>query len=230
MAHGNFVAYLRVSTARQGQSGLGLEAQQRAVESYLNGGDWSLVSTFVEIESGKRDDRPKLQEAIEACKLYNATLVIARLDRLSRDAHFLLGLVKSGVKFVCCDMPQADSFVIGIMAQLAQKERELISERTKAALQSAKARGVKLGGNRGKFNEVAAAGRIKGSQAVVKEADERAKRLEKLLNEMQSQGLPLNAIAKELNHRGIASARGGAWTATSIRNILSRLSKAPVAP
>ncbi|GLI94978.1 recombinase family protein [Methylocystis echinoides] len=225
MAQGNFVAYLRVSTAKQGQSGLGLDAQQRAVESYLNGGDWSLVATFVEIESGKRDDRPKLQEALEACKLYGATLVIARLDRLSRDAHFLLGLLKSGVKFVCCDMPQADSFMVGIMAQLAQKERELISERTKAALQSAKARGVKLGGDRGTFQEVAIAGRVKGNEAIVREADERAERLSKLIGELQGRGLSLNAIARELDQRGIPSARGGRWTATSVRNVLRRLAQ-----
>ncbi|WP_442754044.1 recombinase family protein [Methylocystis sp. JAN1] len=227
MATGNFVAYLRVSTTKQGQSGLGLEAQQRAVDNFLNGGQWTLVETFVEVESGKNNDRPKLAEAIEACHLYNATLVIARLDRLSRDAHFLLGLLKSGVRFVCCDMPQADSFMVGIMAQLAQKERELISERTKAALQSAKARGVKLGGDRGNFAEVAAQGRAEGRKTQAQAADERAKRLAGTLQRMRDQGLSLNATAAELNARGVATPRGGRWTATAVKRAVERLGGPP---
>jgi DNA invertase Pin-like site-specific DNA recombinase len=225
MAHGNFIAYLRVSTAKQGQSGLGLEAQQRAVETYLNGGQWTLVETFVEVESGKNNDRPKLAEAIEACHVYNATLVIARLDRLSRDAHFLLGLLKSGVKFVCCDMPQADSFMVGIMAQLAQKERELISERTKAALQSAKVRGVKLGGNRGNFAEVAEQGRAEGRKAQAQAAYDRAKRLAATIQRLQANGVSsLNALAAELNKRGVATPRGGRWTPTAVKRVIERIS------
>jgi DNA invertase Pin-like site-specific DNA recombinase len=223
MATGNFIAYLRVSTVKQGQSGLGLEAQQRAVEGFLNGGQWTLVETFVEVESGKNNDRPKLAEAIEACHLYNATLVIARLDRLSRDAHFLLGLLKSGVKFVCCDMPQADSFMVGIMAQLAQKERELISERTKAALQSAKARGVKLGGDRGNFAEVSTEGRAEGRKAQAQAANERAKRLAATIKRLRGQGMSLNAMATELNTKGVATARGGKWTPTAVKRVLDRL-------
>ena len=144
--HGKFVSYLRVSTKRQGESGLGLEAQRKAVSDFLNGGNWKLVEELVEVESGKHDhNRPALHKALEACKVYGATLVIAKLDRLSRDAHFLLGLQKAGVKFVAADMPEANEMVVGIMALVAQAERRMISERTKAALQAAKARGVKLG-------------------------------------------------------------------------------------
>jgi DNA invertase Pin-like site-specific DNA recombinase len=130
--HGKFVSYLRVSTKRQGESGLGLEAQRHAVETFLNGGKWQLVEEHVEVESGKDDkNRPALHEALEACKLYRATLVIAKLDRLSRDPHFLLGLQKAGVEFIAADMPHANKLTVGIMALVAQQEREFISQRTR---------------------------------------------------------------------------------------------------
>src|SRR3954471_1117781 len=145
MSKGRYVSYLRVSTDRQGRSGLGLEAQRKAVQEFLNGGRWDLIAEFVEVESGKRDDRPKLAEALSLCRLHNATLVIAKLDRLSRDAAFLLGLQKAGVRFVAADMPEANELVVGIMAVVAQAERKMISTRTKAALAAAKARGVRLG-------------------------------------------------------------------------------------
>src|SRR5215203_7291414 len=145
MARGRFVSYLRVSTDRQGRSGLGLEGQRKAVEDYLNGGKWTLVAEFVEVESGKNDARPKLAEALALCRLHGATLVIAKLDRLSRDAHFLLGLQKAGVRFVAADMPEANETLVGIMAMIAQAERKMISDRTKAALAAAKARGKRLG-------------------------------------------------------------------------------------
>ena len=148
MAAGNFVSYLRVSTGRQGQSGLGIEAQRAAVTEYLNGGNWQVIKEFVEVESGSRNDRPELAKAMSLCRLRNATLVIAKIDRLSRDAHFLLGLQKSGVRFVAADMPEANEMVVGIMAVVAQAERKMISVRTKSALAAAKARGVKLGGVR----------------------------------------------------------------------------------
>jgi DNA invertase Pin-like site-specific DNA recombinase len=143
MAAGRFVSYLRVSTAKQGHSGLGLEAQRIAVADYLNGGNWHLVTEVVEIESGKRSDRPKLAEALRLCRLHNATLVIAKLDRLSRDAHFLLGLEKAGVDFVAADMPSANRLTVGIMAMVADEERGMISKRTKDALAASKARGIR---------------------------------------------------------------------------------------
>src|SRR3954451_13181762 len=133
VATGRFISYYRVSTARQGQSGLGLEAQKAAVRAYLDGGDWQLVGAFTEIESGKNNDRPQLAKALAECRLRNATLVIAKLDRLSRNAAFLLNLKDAGVDFVCADMPDANKLTIGIMALIAQNEREAISARTKAA-------------------------------------------------------------------------------------------------
>src|SRR6266851_5593067 len=146
MATGKFISYLRVSTAKQGRSGLGLEAQREAVSRFLNGGQWELVQEFVEVESGKHGDRPELTKALAVARLHRATLVIAKLDRLSRDAHFLLGLQKAGVAFVAADMPEANEMVVGLMAVVAQAERKMISQRTKAALAEAKRRGVRLGG------------------------------------------------------------------------------------
>jgi DNA invertase Pin-like site-specific DNA recombinase len=141
MAEGAFVFYLRVSTGKQERSGLGVEAQRRSVEDYLNGGRWTVVQEFIETESGKQDDRPELTKALTLCRIHNATLLIAKLDRLSRDAHFLLSLQKANVRFVACDMPHADNFTVGILAMVAQKERELISTRIKDALAAAKRRG-----------------------------------------------------------------------------------------
>ena len=132
VATGNFVAYYRVSTDKQGRSGLGLEAQHSAVAAFLNGGTWKLVRDFTEVESGKRNDnRPKLAAAIQACRVYGAKLVIAKLDRLSRDAHFLLGLEKAGVDFVAADMPHANRLTVGVMALVAEQEATAISQRTK---------------------------------------------------------------------------------------------------
>ena len=146
---GKHVAYYRVSTARQGRSGLGLAAQKHAVAEFLNGGDWKIVGEFVEVESGKKSDRPELAKALALCRLHGARLVIAKLDRLSRNAHFLLGLKESGVEFVAADMPNANQLTVGIMAVVAEDEAKRISERTKAALAAAKKRGTRLGGFRG---------------------------------------------------------------------------------
>src|SRR6516162_8861224 len=145
MTSGKFVSYLRVSTDRQGRSGLGLEAQRKAVEDYLNGGNWELLAEFVEIETGKKDDRTKLRKALHRCKVTGATLVIAKLDRLSRNFAFIAALQDSGAKFVAADMPEANETMIQFMAVIAQHERKAISARTKAALAAAKARGQKLG-------------------------------------------------------------------------------------
>ena len=125
-------------------SGLGLEAQRKAVEDFLNGGNWRLMKEFVEVESGKKSDRPQLAKAFQLCRLTGAKLVIAKLDRLSRDAHFLLGLEKAGVEFVAADMPYANRLTVGVMALVADDERRRISEHTKDALAAAKRRGVKL--------------------------------------------------------------------------------------
>ncbi|MBB4038610.1 DNA invertase Pin-like site-specific DNA recombinase [Microvirga flocculans] len=223
MAEGTYIAYYRVSTAKQGASGLGLEAQKEAVRQFLNGGNWTLAAEFTEVESGKHSDRPELAKAFRACRLYGAKLVIAKLDRLSRDAHFLLGLEKAGVDFVAADMPHANRLTVGIMAMVADEERRMISARTKAALKAAKARGVKLGGNRGSVVDDAArqvSAAVRGNKAT-----ERATDLAPIIEELKASGvLSLGAIAKALNERGIPTARGGnVWTPAGVSRVLARL-------
>ncbi len=149
MKTGKYIAYYRVSTQRQGKSGLGLEAQQAAVKDHLNGGRWQLVAQITEVESGKRKDRPKLAEALKLCRVHGATLIIAKLDRLARNVAFVSALMDAGVEFEAVDFPQANRLTIHIMAAVAEHEAKAISERTKAALAAAKVRGVKLGGYRG---------------------------------------------------------------------------------
>jgi DNA invertase Pin-like site-specific DNA recombinase len=219
---GKFVSYLRVSTKRQGESGLGLEAQRAAVETWLNGGNWQLVAEHVEVESGKRDDnRPALAAAIAACRAFNAKLVIAKLDRLSRDAHFLLGLEKAGIEFVAVDMPHANRLTVGIMALVAEQERTAISERTKAALAAAKARGVVLGKPKGTKVKNYAVGCARGVEAITANAQAFAERLRPVLVELAD--LSANAAAQELDRRGYATARGGKWTAGAVINARARL-------
>src|SRR3954471_2074689 len=166
MAQGKFVAYYRVSTERQGRSGLGLEAQQEAVRAYLNGGSWRLVAEVIEVESGKRADRPKLAEALRLCRMHGGMLIIAKLDRLARNVAFVSNLMESGVEFTAVDFPQANRLTVHILAAVAEHEAQMISTRTKAALAAAKARGTKLGGHRGYVptDAARAAGRI--TQAV----------------------------------------------------------------
>ena len=229
MANGAFVSYLRVSTARQGQSGLGLEAERKAVEDYLNGGSWKVLKEFVEVESGSRNDRLELAKAMALCRLRGAVLVIAKIDRLSRDAHFLLGLQKAGVRFVAADMPEANEMVVGIMAVVAQAERKMISVRTKSALAAAKARGVKLGGVRYRKSdgamvtldaEASAAGRAaKTAQAVARASD-----VHPIIADIQAAGAKtLREIAAGLNARGIPTARGGEWSAVQVQRVMVRL-------
>jgi DNA invertase Pin-like site-specific DNA recombinase len=217
---GEFVSYVRVSTARQGQSGLGLEAQRKAVLDYLNGGNWRLIGEYVEVESGANDERPKLAEALARCRLHNATLVIAKLDRLSRDAHFLLGLQKAGVRFVAADMPEANEMIVGIMAVVAQAERKMISARTKAALEAAKARGVKLGGDRGNLSAVAEKGRLAGLEVRRKAALQRAVDIAPIIADLRVHGATsLRQIAAGLNDREIPAPRGGRWTAAQVARL-----------
>src|SRR5215204_1618487 len=173
MVERKFVAYYRVSTARQGRSGLGLDAQRRAVTNFLNGGSWQLQAEFVEVESGKNDDRPQLEQALATCELSGATLVVAKLDRLSRNLAFLAKLQESGARFVAADMPEANELTIHIMAAVAQAERKAISTRTKEALAAAKARGVRLGGNRGNLEDLRK-GPAKSAEVRSRQAAERA--------------------------------------------------------
>jgi DNA invertase Pin-like site-specific DNA recombinase len=214
------VSYLRVSTQKQGRSGLGLGAQRRAVAEFLAGGRGELVAEFVEVESGKCDDRPKLAEAMALCRLHNATLVIAKLDRLSRDAAFLLGLQKAGVRFQAADMPEANELVVGIMAVVAQAERKMISARTKAALAAARARGVKLGTPANLRNQ--AAGGERGRAARTRIASERAADLVPIIAYLRAAGVvSLRAMAADLNRRGIPAPRGGEWSAVQVKRILA---------
>lgn len=222
MAQGSFVAYYRVSTDKQGRSGLGLEAQQATVRDYLNGGDWKLLAEVIEVESGKRSDRPNLEEAMRLCRLHGATLIIAKLDRLSRDAHFLLGLQKAGVEFIAVDMPSANKLTVGIMALVAEDEAKRISDRTKAALAAAKARGVKLGGNRGV--ELTEDVRKSGREARSAKAKARANDLAPMIIELKAKGITsLGAIAKALNDRGIPTAKGGIWSATQVMRVMDKI-------
>lgn len=223
VAQGKFVSYLRVSTDRQGRSGLGLEAQKKAVDDYLNGGSWELLGEFVEVESGTRSDRPELQKALSLCRVHNAVLVVAKLDRLARNAFFLLGLKEAGVEFVCCDMPFANRLTIGIMAMVAEEEARMISARTKAALAAAKARGIKLGRpnltmkDRRKGNKASAAARGRRAMA-------RARDLMPTLEELRGSGNETpTAITRELNARRIPAPRGGTWSVAQTQVLLRRV-------
>ncbi len=222
---GKFVSYLRVSTVRQGQSGLGLDAQRQAVETFLNGGSWVLLKEFVEIESGTKSDRPELARALHYCKVTGAKLLIARLDRLSRNASFLLSLQDAGVDFQAVDVPSVDRLTVGVLALVAERERQLISERTRAALQAAKARGVRLGNPHGaKFLHAAGQGNRAAVEEIKYRADTHAKDLDPIIQELKKEGhRSLTAIARQLNERSICSPRGGRWYAQSVKNLMGRL-------
>ena len=217
------IAYYRVSTLRQGQSGLGLDAQRAAVRAYLNA---EPDREFTEIESGKINARPQLNAAIQECRLTGARLVIAKLDRLSRNAAFLLTLKESGVQFVAADMPDANALTIGIMALIAQHEREAISQRTKAALAVAKARGTKLGNPNGAAALRGHTDRTQQVRALRHAADTNAARILPVIRELEHSGCTaLRAIAKQLNHRGILTPRRGKWHAASVARVLDRTTK-----
>lgn len=225
MASGQFVSYLRVSTARQGVSGLGLEAQREAVASYLNGGKWKLVREVVEVESGKRNDRPAIAEALRLCRLHRATLIIAKLDRLARNVHFISSLMEAGVEFTAVDFPQANRLTVHILAAVAEHEAAMISARTKAALGAAKARGVVLGGQRGSLERMAGIGRkgnVASARARSQTAAKRNGDLLPVIQELRAAGATTpQQIADGLNGRGITAARGGAWSAIQVRRVLA---------
>lgn len=217
--NGRFVSYLRVSGGPgQTSDGLGVEAQRRDVARFLNGGDWRLMGEFVEVESGADNDRPALAEALRLCRLTNSTLVVAKLDRLSRDAHFLFGLEKAGVEFVCADNPHANRLTARIMAVVAEDERERIAARTRGALQAAKARGVALGGWRGGPKIDPALGRF----ARTRRADLFAAEVGPEVEKLRSTGASLREIARTMSERGIRTPGGGAWTGAAVRSLLAR--------
>lgn len=215
-----FVAYIRVSTQQQGRSGLGLEAQQSAVRVYLSGVAGELTEEFIEVETGKGsnalDRRPQLRAALAVCKKLGATLLIAKLDRLARNVHFVSGLIESGVEFVAADMPQANKVMIQMHAVMAEWERDQISARTKAALAAAKTRGVRLGiagpRNLQALNEV----RQKTAGAF-------ADNLRGLVQGFRLRGLSQRQMALELNGLGIPARRGGTWGLHQVQLLLGRL-------
>ncbi|WP_376694610.1 recombinase family protein [Wenzhouxiangella sp. EGI_FJ10409] len=220
-----FIAYYRVSTKRQGQSGLGLEAQQAAVEQYLGSFSSNLIKSFTETESGRNDDRPQLQAALEACRIHQAKLVIAKLDRLARSASFLLNLRDAGVDFVCCDMPDANRLTVGILAMVAEDEAERISQRTKAALQAAKARGKRLGTAGPKNLKNRALGSLRGNQVKSSQADQRAMDLAPMIRSMAEEGLSLRKMAEQLNAMQVPTARGGKWAPVQVKRLRDRIDR-----
>jgi DNA invertase Pin-like site-specific DNA recombinase len=213
----SFVSYYRVSSKMQKIDGYGMGAQKAAVERYLSTLDsFELIASFQEVESGANNDRPQLAAAIKLAKERKAVLVIAKLDRLSRNAAFLMQLRDSGSEFVCCDLPSADKFTIGILSLVAERERELISQRTKAGLAIAKARGVVLGGP--KLPEA----RIIGQKVIQERKKTFAASAIKFIREIQSTGIQsLNRIADCLNKRGEKTPRGKTWTPMAVKRVLA---------
>ena len=204
-----FIVYYRVSTQRQGQSGLGLEAQKHACAHY------DIVAEYTEVESGKKSNRPELAKALAHAKKIGATLLIAKLDRLARNVHFITGLLEAGVPITCADMPEADRTFLQIMAVFSEREGRVISERTKAALAAAKRRGVKLGSpNPAKGGSVTGAQRASATAQVAPQAMP-------IINALRKAGQSLRAIASALNDAQIPTAMGGQWHASSVRNLIN---------
>jgi DNA invertase Pin-like site-specific DNA recombinase len=203
---------------------LGLEAQREAVSRYLNGGHWQLVSEIVEVESGKRNDRPQIAEALRLCRLHKATLVIAKLDRLARNVHFISSLMESGVDFIACDFPEANRLTVHILAAVAEHEASMISARTKAALTAAKARGAILGGQRGnptRMAGIAKMGALASAKTRGEAAHDRRADLRPVIKELRDGGLStLRELANGLNDRDLSTPRGGRWTATQVMRLI----------
>lgn len=219
------VSYLRVSTAKQGHSGLGLAAQRASIACYAQQRNAALVQEFVEVESGKLNTRPQLDKALHLTNVTGATLVIAKLDRLSRSAAFLLALRDSGARFVATDMPDANDLTVGIMALVAQQEREAISRRTKEALAAAKARGKVLGNPNGAAALKRAGKGNEASLTVIRaKANAHASNLRPVVAGLAEQGVTsLGAIATALNVQGMLTPRGARWHKSSVRKLLVRL-------
>lgn len=215
-----FVAYFRVSTQQQGRSGLGLEAQQAAVESYLATVNGRLVTTFKETESGKRSDRPELAKALLRCRQTGATLLVAKLDRLSRNVAFLMTLRDSGANFLALDLPEANTLTLTVMAAMAQHERELISQRTRAALAARRARGLAVGTPRD-LSAYQGAASAAGVEVRQEQARQRARDILPMIEEARGAGATsLRQIAAHLNEEGVTTPRGSTWTAAAVQRTL----------
>lgn len=219
------VAYERVSTVRQGASGLGLAAQRKVIGDFAAARGAEVLARFTEVESGRKADRPELARALHLARVTGATLVIAKLDRLSRNAAFLLALRDSGVRFVACDMPEANDLTVGIMALVAEAERAAISRRTTEALAAAKARGIRLGNPNGAASlRRAGKGGAALRAAVAANAEAFARDLAPVIADIRAQGrTSLRAIAAELSARGIRTRRGGQWQVSNVRALLARV-------
>jgi len=216
-----FVSYFRVSTDKQGRSGLGLEAQASAVAAYVDQVQGKVVSSFTEVESGRNDDRPQLQKAIKYAKLQGATLLVAKMDRLLRSLKMYVKIQDEGVKFLCADMPDMNETMLPFAVLFAEMESRVISQRTRAAMAEAKKKGVKLGNPR--IHELRNGHPVEALNARLKRADEYAEHMADILEDMP-EGLSLNGIAAELERREILTARGNTnWSATQVRNLKLRI-------
>jgi hypothetical protein len=218
-----FVAYYRVSTAKQGMSGLGLEAQRAAVLAHV--GRAGLLAEFTEVESGRKADRPQLAAALRHCRATGATLVVAKLDRLARDVEFVAGILNAGVEFIAADMPSANRLMLHVLASMAEYEARCIAERTKAAMAAAKARGQTFGcPNGADALRRAGRGNVAAVIALKATADSNAHALSDMVNDIRAGGVStLSGIAHELERRGARTARGGRWSATAVARLLARL-------
>lgn len=217
------VSYLRVSTARQGMSGLGLEAQRAAVTAFAKGGGHGIVSEHVEVESGKRTDRPQLAAALAACRVHRATLAIAKLDRLARNVAFIANLMDGGVEFVACDMPHANRLTLHLLAAMAEYERDMISQRTKAALAAAKARGVRLGNPQGASHLHNGCRDAAAISATVRRSAAAAfsTSVVPVIMRLRAEGIgSATSLALALNRQGVPAPSGGIWYAQQVRRVV----------
>ena len=216
-----FVTYLRVSTDRQGKSGLGLEAQRAAVLDHV-AGKGEIAADYVEVESGKKNERPQLARAMAEAKRIGAVLLIAKLDRLARNVAFIANLLEAGVEIAAADMPEANRFLLHVMGAVAEHKAQAISDRTRVALAAAKARGAALGWSMpGRAEEQRQAAR-KGAESNARKADQHAANVLPVIRQIAAGGASLRQIADELNNRGIKTARGGLWYGGTVRNVMAR--------
>lgn len=219
MKNKRYIAYYRVSTNRQGQSGLGLDAQKEAVTRYLNGGEWEIIEEYTEIESGKNNNRPQLHAALAACKKHHATLIIAKLDRLARNVFFISGLMESGIEFIAVDNPNANRLMLHMLAAFAEHEREQISQRTKDALAAARERGVELGKNGKNLAAQNKEAAIQFIQAIRPQ-----------ISSIRADGYHTStSITNELNKRQIPTFTGGStrWHQSQVYRLLKRMDALP---
>jgi DNA invertase Pin-like site-specific DNA recombinase len=216
------VSYIRVSTQRQGQSGLGLEAQQAAIAEYCRAGGYELLQEFREVESGRKCDRPILRKALARAKATRSLLVIGKLDRLARNVHFISGLMEAGIEFRACDMPSANRLTVHILAAVAEEEARAISARTKSALAAYKARGGRLGASNPACRNLTHDAGLKGAERTATIARQANAEAATIATELRTAGLSLPAIAAELDARGISTRTGCRWNAMGVLRLLRR--------